>query len=98
MATMGMWLRKPFWGRGYSGERAAALLEVAFERLDLELVAVDHQAGNEKSERAIRKYVEAHGGQYDGVLRNWVPMDEGVDDLHRYTVTREQWTEATKDG
>jgi RimJ/RimL family protein N-acetyltransferase len=26
----GIWLRKPFWGRGYSGERAAALMQLAF--------------------------------------------------------------------
>ncbi|WP_049969957.1 GNAT family N-acetyltransferase [Haladaptatus cibarius] len=89
--TLGLWIRKPFWGRGYSGERAAALLELAFETLDLELVAVEYLDGNEKSERAIRKYIDAHGGQYDGILRNWHPDGDEVRDSHRYTVTREQW-------
>ena len=88
---LGLILRKPFWGRGYSGERADALMELAFDRLDLELVTAGYNEGNEKSKRAIEKYVEAHGGQYDGVLRNWVPMGDRIDDLHRYTVTREQW-------
>ncbi|WP_101296956.1 GNAT family N-acetyltransferase [Halegenticoccus soli] len=88
---LGIWLRKPFWGRGYSGERADALMELAFERLDLELVGAAHQDGNEKSKRAIEKYVEAHGGQYDGVLRNWIPKGGEVRDLHRYTVSREQY-------
>jgi RimJ/RimL family protein N-acetyltransferase len=92
---LGLILRKPFWGRSYSGERAAALMELAFDRLDLELATAGYQEGNEKSNRAIEKYVEVHGGQYDGVLRNWVPMGEDIDDLHRYTVTREQWNEAT---
>src|SRR6056297_2887992 len=46
--TLGTWLRKPFWGRGYSGERAAAMLQLAFDRLDLEVVAVEHVADNEK--------------------------------------------------
>ncbi|WP_135824281.1 GNAT family N-acetyltransferase [Halorussus ruber] len=91
---LGLVLCKPFWGRGYSGERAAALLELAFDRLDLELVTAGYNEGNEKSERAIEKYVERFGGQYDGVLRNWVPMGDEVDDLHRYTVTREQWKQA----
>lgn len=91
---LGLILRKPFWGRGYSSERAAALMELGFDRLDLELVTAGYNEGNEKSKRAIEKYVENHGGQYDGVLRNWVPMDEEIDDLHRYTVTREQWEEA----
>ena len=94
---LGLILRKPYWGRGYSGERARALLELAFDRLDLELVTAGHNDGNEKSRRAIEKYVEAHGGQYDGVLRNWVPMDGEVADLHRYTVTRDQYVEAVRE-
>ncbi len=93
---LGLVLRRPFWGRGYSGERAEALMELTFDRLGLELVTAGFNEGNERSERAIEKYVERFGGQYDGVLRNWVPMGDEVDDLHRYTVTREQWNEATK--
>ncbi|WP_435177585.1 GNAT family N-acetyltransferase [Halorussus sp. AFM4] len=94
--TLGTWLRKPFWGRGYSGERAAALMDVAFDRLDLEVVAVTHQDGNENSRRAIEKYVAAHGGQREGLLRNGGVSPDGPVDVHRYTVTREQWSEATK--
>jgi RimJ/RimL family protein N-acetyltransferase len=90
-ATLGTWLRKPFWGRGYSGERAAALMEVAFERLDLEVVAVSHDAGNEQSRRAIEKYVERFGGRHEGLLRNGGPGSDGPVDLHRYSITREEW-------
>ncbi len=96
-AELGIWLRKAFWGRGYSGERAAALLELAFDRLDLEVVGASHRDGNDRSRRAIEKYVEAFGGQYDGLLRNFVPTDDGVRDLHRFTVTREQYREAVED-
>lgn len=96
-AELGIWLRKPFWGRGYSGERAAALLEVAFDRLDLDVVGSSHQDGNDRSRRAIEKYVAAFGGQYDGRLRDFVPTDGEVRDLHRYTVTREQYRAAVDD-
>jgi ribosomal-protein-alanine N-acetyltransferase len=96
--TLGMWLRKPFWGRGYSGERAAALMELAFERLDLELVAVTHVVGNEKSRRAVEKYVDAHGGSHDGRLRNWDATGDEPRDLHRYTVSAEEYEEATASG
>ncbi len=89
--TLGIWLRKRFWGRGYSGERADALIEVAFDHLDLELVAVTHGVGNKKSRRAIEKYVGRFGGKHDCLLRKWVPMDDEVNDVHRYTITREQW-------
>ncbi|WP_132059465.1 GNAT family N-acetyltransferase [Halorussus amylolyticus] len=91
--VLGAWLRKPFWGRGYSGERAAALMEVAFDRLDLEVVAVTHHDGNDKSRRAIEKYVERFGGRHEGLLRNFHAGEADPDpvDAHRYTVSREEW-------
>ncbi|MFC4248848.1 GNAT family N-acetyltransferase [Natribaculum luteum] len=89
--TLGVWLRKRFWGRGYSGERAAALMYLAFERLDLELVAVTAHVDNEKSNRAIERYTEAHGGGRDGLLRNWRVQDGDPVDCYRYSVSREEW-------
>lgn len=87
-----IWLRKRFWGRGYSGERASAVVELAFERLDLDLVAVPVQDGNEKSRQAVKKYVTAHGGQYDGIVRNSTVRPDGtIIDHHRYTITQEQY-------
>jgi len=94
LGTIGLWLRKPFWGRGYSGERAGALLAVAFDHLDLEVVAVTHEAGNEKSRRAIEKYVESYGGRQEGLLRNFEPADietGGAVDARRYTITTEEF-------
>ncbi|KTG08467.1 GCN5 family acetyltransferase [Haloprofundus marisrubri] len=100
-AIMGLWLRPQFWGRGYSGERAAALLHVAFEQLDLELASPAHTPENEQSKRAIEKYVERFGGRYEGVLRNWVPAEMTttgeVWDLHRYTISQEEWRAAVDD-
>lgn len=87
-----IWLRKPFWGRGYSGERASRLIEMAFERLDLDLVAVPVEDGNEKSRTAVEKYIEAHGGQYDGIVRNATARPSGeIIDHHRYTITQNQY-------
>ncbi|MFC7240509.1 GNAT family N-acetyltransferase [Saliphagus sp. GCM10025317] len=91
--TLGVWFRKRFWGRGYSGERAAAFMELAFERLDLELVAVTALVDNEKSNRAIERYTEAHGGGRDGLLRNWRVQDGEPIDLYRYSVSREEYRE-----
>jgi len=97
-ATFGAWLRKPFWGRGYSGERAAAFMEVAFDRLDLDAVVVTVQDGNEKSRKAVSRYIEAHGGHREGLLRNFeVNMDGSVVDIHRFTVTQEEYREVTAD-
>ncbi|ADJ14728.1 GNAT family N-acetyltransferase [Halalkalicoccus jeotgali] len=97
-ADLGIWLRKPFWGRGYSGERAAALFALAFSRLDLELVSVAHFSGNEQSKRAIEKYVERFGGRYEGRLRNHlVDADGEVHDAHRYSVSQEEWSDAVSE-
>jgi len=98
-ATFGIWLRPEFWGRGYSGERAAAMIELAFDRLDLDVVAVAHMDGNEKSRRAVEKYVERFDGQHEGLLRNFQANDDGsISDMHRYTITREQYETATVEG
>lgn len=94
--TLGIWLRKRFWGRGYSGERAGALMKLAFDQLDLEVVSVTHHADNDRSRRAIEKYIDAHGGRCEGLLRNWLPYEEEVADEYRYTVTREEYRAATE--
>jgi RimJ/RimL family protein N-acetyltransferase len=97
-AELGIWLRKPFWGRGYSGERAAALFDLAFDRLDLAVVAVAHVPDNDQSERAIRKYVDRFGGRREGLLRNEIVDSDGaVHDARRYSVSQAEWREAVAD-
>jgi RimJ/RimL family protein N-acetyltransferase len=56
---------------------------------------VTHHADNEKSRRAIEKYVEAHGGRCEGRLRNWVPYGDEVADEYRYTITQDEYRAAT---
>lgn len=93
--TMGIWLRKPFWGRGYSGERADALLELAFGRLDFDLGRVGHLPENDQSRRAIEKYVDRHGGRLEGTFRNHVVMQSGeVRDVVNYSMSQAEWREA----
>jgi RimJ/RimL family protein N-acetyltransferase len=92
-ASLGVWIREPFWGEGYSAERAGAMLYVAFERLDLDLVSVGHEPENEQSRRSVERYVERYGGQFDGLLRNELPPGEtgGPRDLRVYTVSQSAW-------
>lgn len=96
LGRLGTWLRRPFWGRGYSGERAGALLNLAFDRLDLEAVAVTHHVDNDNSRRAIEKYVDRFGGRREGRLRNWLSYPDEVTDEVRYTVTAEEYAAATE--
>ena len=90
-ARIGFILGREFWGNGYAGEIATALTEVAFDRLDLELVTIGYEEGNDRSERAVEKFVDRVGGQYDGKLRNWTPLGDRVADHHRYSVSREEF-------
>ena len=94
-AELGVWLRKPFWGQGYSGERAGRLLELAFDRLDLELVRVSHDPDNDLSRRAITRYVERFGGRKEGRVRNDIVMNSEPRDSIRYSISREEWEGAT---
>lgn len=95
-ADLGTWLRKPYWGRGYLGERTPVMLDLAFDTLDLELVASVHLHGNEPARRAIRKYVDEYGGRYEGRLRSWEAPDGEPRDAHRYTISRDEYRAATE--
>lgn len=91
IATLGTWFRQPFWGRGYSGERAARFLELTFDRLDLEVVAVSHHPENDNSRRAIEKYVDRFGGRKEGRVRNDVVIDGEPRDSVRYSISSDEW-------
>ncbi|RQH00127.1 GNAT family N-acetyltransferase [Natrarchaeobius oligotrophus] len=95
--SLGIWLRRRFWGRGYSSERAAAFVALAFERLGLDLVSVSADVENERSNRAIRTYVDAHGGRRDGLVRNWIVVNGEPTDCYRYSISRTEWRESGAD-
>jgi RimJ/RimL family protein N-acetyltransferase len=90
-------LRKRFWGRGYSGERAAALVSLAFDRLDLEVVTVTHLAANGNSRRAVGKYVDRFGGRREGTVRNQITLDDEPVDTVRYSITRAEYAASDPD-
>ncbi|QIB75245.1 GNAT family N-acetyltransferase [Halogeometricum borinquense] len=94
-AVFGIWLRRQFWGRGYSGERARAFFEVAFEEFDVSLCAAEYLPENEQSGRAIQKYIEAAGGHRDGEFRHRVVHDGDPEATVRYSVTQDEWRDAT---
>jgi len=96
VAGFGMWLRKPYWGRGYSGERADAFVAVAFDRLDVDAVVVETYPENERSRRAIEKYVDRWGGSFQGTFRRFKAVD-GPQDVRRYAIDRGDYDAAAVD-
>ncbi|WP_458190089.1 GNAT family N-acetyltransferase [Haladaptatus sp. NG-WS-4] len=96
-AGSGVVLAKRFWGRGYGTERARALVELTFERFDLDAFYTTVADENERSRRMIESYVETFGGRHEGLLRQYKPRPNGeVTDQHRYTIRREEYESATK--
>ncbi|WP_084568875.1 GNAT family N-acetyltransferase [Halostagnicola larsenii] len=96
-ATLGIWLRNQYWGEGYATERAHALIEIAFDRLSLDLVAITHHVDNERSRRAVEKYVSRFGGTHEGCLRNWQVTNDGPVDVERYTISADEYERACSD-
>jgi ribosomal-protein-alanine N-acetyltransferase len=86
-AEMGYWIGKPYWGRGYCTEAAAAVLEVAFEVLGLHRVYATHLARNPASGRVMQKLGMAHEGRLREHVRKW-----GVfEDLETYGILADDW-------
>ncbi len=54
-AELGYWIGKPYWGRGYATEAAAALIEHGFEVDGLAYLTAGHFADNPASARVIEK-------------------------------------------
>jgi RimJ/RimL family protein N-acetyltransferase len=88
-----IFLRRPFYGQGLFAESAYELLSLAFTELGIEVMIADAVEGNERARDIFEQGVETFGGQYDGVLRNRLPTADGIKDVHRYTVTVDQYRE-----
>lgn len=72
-------------------ETAAKNRELAFDRLDLGVVAIPLHADNDNSYRAVEKYVERHGGQYEGLLRNHAGRYDDPADHHRFSISQAEY-------
>ena len=95
-AEFGFWLRKPRWGRGLCGEGTDALVHAAFECLDAPYVVAGCLPANDRSRRAIEKFVRRYGGAYAGSVPTVPSRYEDSDETpvvphHEWTITREQY-------
>lgn len=91
-ANFGIWLRKQYWGNKISQERAKALIEVGFTELDLKTIYVKVSAENEKSNKAVSRYITQVGGSKRGSLPNDYLASSGeLKDLNIYAVTKKEF-------
>ena len=86
--SIGYELAKPYWGNGYMPEALRAMIQCAFERKNLDVLAIGHFAGNDRSRRVIEKC----GFQYEGVIRRAFGRCDGqVFDDVCYSILREEY-------
>lgn len=72
-ASIGYWLAESATGQGYATEAVSALVRVAFEVENLELVEIHTASDNERSAKVARRV----GFQHDGTLRARLRSEDG---------------------
>lgn len=83
-AELGYWLGRPYWGRGYATEAAAAVMRWGFEAFDLHRIHASHFPRNPASGRVLEKL----GMRREGRLREHVLKWGEHLDLVRFGILR----------
>lgn len=86
-AMLGYCLDEPAWGQGFATEAASALLQWAFNTLDLNRVQSEADTRNAASGRVLEKL----GFLREGTLRENCIVDGDVSDSWIYGLLRREW-------
>ncbi len=86
-ATMGYCLRDAAWGQGFATEAAGALLQWAFDTLDLNRMQAETDTRNAASARVLEKL----GFLREGTQREDCIVDGEVSDTWVYGLLRREW-------
>jgi len=86
-AKLGYCLDEPAWGHGFATEAAGALLQWAFDTLDLNRVQTEADTRNTASGRVLEKL----GFVREGTLREDCIVDGEVSDSWVYGLLRREW-------
>jgi [ribosomal protein S5]-alanine N-acetyltransferase len=93
-ASMGYCLDDAAWGRGYATEAARALLQWAFDTLDLNRVQAETDTRNAASARVLEKL----GFVREGTLREDCVVNGEVSDSWVYGLLRRDWLPSSGPG
>lgn len=86
-ASLGYCLGEAAWGQGYATEAAYAVLQWAFDTLDLNRVQAEADTRNAASARVLEKL----GFQREGTLREDCVVNGDVSDSWVYGLLRREW-------
>ena len=90
-ASLGYCLDAAAWGHGYATEAARALLDWAFDTLDLNRVQAETDTRNLASARVLEKL----GFVHEGTLREDCVVNGEVSDSWVYGLIRREWRQAS---
>jgi [ribosomal protein S5]-alanine N-acetyltransferase len=88
-AEIGYALGRPYWGSGYMHEALQALLNYAFQTLDLNRLEADIDPRNEASAKTLDRL----GFQKEGHMRERWIVNEEISDTWWYGLLRREWQE-----
>lgn len=86
-AELGYWVAMECWGAGYATEAARAVVDIAFERLEMRRLHAGHYAHNPGSGRVLAKL----GFRYEGLRPQHVRRLGEFVDLVLMGLLREDW-------
>lgn len=88
---VGYALAEECWGKGLMTEACKAVIDYAFSKFDLSIIAIRTSNVNLRSQSVINKC----GFTYEGTLRRAYHIYDGTDrDSRIYSLTREEWLES----
>lgn len=86
-AELGYWIGKPYWGKGYCTEAAAAVLEYGFKELKLQRIFAHVFKDNTASVKVLEKI----GMTYEGCLRKHIKKHSCFKDESVYSMLAEEF-------
>ncbi len=86
-ATLGYWVGKPYWNRGFCTEAATAVIDYAFAELGVVLIEASHLTNNPASGRVMQKL----GMRYEGTQTRFVAKWNRTEGFEIYTLAKEDW-------
>ena len=84
---LGYWVGRPYWGRGYVTEAAAAVMKHGFEALGLNRIEAHHLTRNPASGRVMQKL----GMTWEGRARQHVKKWGEYEDVEAYSILRRDY-------
>lgn len=85
--SLGYWIGRPYWNKGYATEAAQAMVDLAFERLDAPHVAGSARVTNSASRRVLEK----SGFQWAGQGMSPSLFHRGMVPVDKFRIDRAVW-------